>query len=64
MPPTRGTKREAIRVEPDLWRDFGLACEAEGGNRSADLRAYMARKVRAWKKRQKDAGRPDAIPAE
>ena len=46
----RGTKREAIRVEPELWHDYGLACEAEKTNRSADLRAHMLRKVRAWKR--------------
>jgi len=55
----RGTKREAIRVEPELWRDYGLACEAEQTNRSADLRAHMERKVRAWKRLlgKADAGR-------
>ena len=50
--PMRGTKREAIRVDPDLWRDYGLACEALGTNRSADLRALMVRRVKAWKKAQ------------
>lgn len=48
----RGTKREAIRVEPDLWREYGEACQAEGTNRSADLRAHMLRKVRKWKRQQ------------
>jgi hypothetical protein len=46
----RGTKREAIRVEPALWQEYGQACEAEDTNRSADLRAYMTRKIRAWKR--------------
>jgi hypothetical protein len=53
MPPVRGTKREAIRVEPELWREYGLACEAESTNRSADLRAHMQRKVRAWRRKNK-----------
>ena len=56
MSPVRGTKREAMRVEPDLWRDYGLACEALDTNRSADLRAHMLRRVRAWKRAQKTAG--------
>ena len=43
----RGTKREAIRVDPDLWRKYGLACTALRTNRSADLRALMLRRVRA-----------------
>ena len=56
---TRGTKREAIRVEPELWRDYGAACEALGTNRSADLRALMVRRVRTWKKTQRqDADSP------
>ena len=53
VPPVRGTKREAIRVEPELWREYGLACEASDTNRSADLRAHMGRKVRAWKRKSK-----------
>ena len=53
MPPIRGTKREAIRVEPELWREYGLACEADDTNRSADLRAHMQRKIRAWRRKSK-----------
>lgn len=55
MSPVRGTKREAIRVDPELWREYGLACEALGTDRSKDIRALMERRVRAWKKSQKDA---------
>ena len=53
MPPIRGTKREAIRVEPELWREYGLACEASDTNRSADLRDHMQRRVRAWKRKSR-----------
>ena len=55
MTSVRGTKREAIRVDPDLWHDYGHACQALGTNRSADLRALMIRRVKAWKKTQADA---------
>jgi hypothetical protein len=55
MSPVRGTKREAIRVEPDLWRDYGDACKALDTDRSKDLRAHMVRRVRAWRKAQKAA---------
>jgi hypothetical protein len=55
MSPTRGTKREAIRVDPDLWRDYGLACEAIGTDRSKDIRSLMERRVRAWKRAQTKA---------
>jgi hypothetical protein len=56
--PVRGTKREAIRVEPELWREYGLACAALGTDRSKDIRALMERRVRAWRKAQKRA--PDS----
>ena len=55
MTPMRGTKREAIRVEPDLWRDYGEACKALGTDRSKDLRALMERRVRAWKRARQTA---------
>jgi hypothetical protein len=48
----RGTKREAIRVEPELWREYGAACEALDTDRSKDIRAHMIRRVRAWRKAQ------------
>jgi hypothetical protein len=51
----RGTKRKAIRVEPELWREYGLAIEALGTDRSKDLRARMLRRVRVWKRAQKRA---------
>lgn len=57
MAPARGTKREAIRVEPELWREYGLACTDLGTDRSKDIRALMVRRVRAWKrKREQQAG--------
>lgn len=35
--PTRGTPKQTIRVEPDLWDAFGQAV----GDRAAALRTYM-----------------------
>jgi hypothetical protein len=46
------TPNRVIRVDDDLWRDYGAACETDGVTRSDDLRAYMLRKVKAWKRRQ------------
>jgi len=57
--PVRGTKREAIRVDPELWRDYGLACAALGTDRSKDIRALMERRVKAWKTAQKKAAGQD-----
>ena len=46
------TPNRVIRVDDDLWRDYGAACETDGVTRSDDLRAYMLRRVKAWKRRQ------------
>lgn len=50
-----------IRVEPELWHEYGLAVEALGTDRSKDLRAHMQRQVRAWKREQAKAAAPDAL---
>jgi hypothetical protein len=46
------TPNRVLRVDKELWNDYGEACEAEDTTRSDDLRAYMTRKVRAWKRRR------------
>ena len=53
------TPNRAIRIDDELWRDYGAACEDEGITRSDDLRAHMLRKVRAWRRRQ-DKGEDSA----
>lgn len=56
------TPNRVIRVDDELWADYGRACEAEGTTRSEDLRAHMFRKVRAWKRRTRtsETQEPDA----
>jgi hypothetical protein len=54
MPNQPKTPNRAIRVDDELWTDYGEACEAEGSTRSDDLRAHMTRKVRTWKRHQGD----------
>lgn len=49
------TPNRVIRVDDELWADYGRACEAEGTIRSEDLRAHMLKKVRAWKRRMRGA---------
>lgn len=57
MPNQPKTPNRVVRVEDELWADYGGACEAEGTTRADDLRAHMTRKVRTWKRRS-------AAPAE
>ena len=49
-----------FRAEDQLWRDYEEACTAEGVTRSDDLRAYMLRRVKAWKRKRAKAASPDA----
>jgi hypothetical protein len=53
------TPNRVIRVEDDLWHDYTAACDDEGVTRSDDLRAYMTRKARAWKRKQAATGDAD-----
>jgi hypothetical protein len=43
------TPGRLIRVEDELWDDYGKACDAKGTTRSDDLRAHMATEVETWK---------------
>lgn len=54
------TPNRVIRVDDELWTDYGRACEDEGTIRSDDLRAHMQRKVRAWKRRRNAEDRDES----
>jgi len=49
----RGTARQTIRADPELWERFGAACEAAGMDRSAVLRDFMR-----WYAREPEAKLP------
>lgn len=51
------TPNRIIRVDDQLWEDFGRLCVEEGTDRAKDIRAYMQRRVRRWKRLQ--SKRPD-----
>lgn len=46
MPNQPKTPTHPVRIPEDLWAEFGAVCEAQGTNRSADLRAYIEYKLR------------------
>ena len=58
--PDSYTRHRVFRAEDQLWRDYEAACTAEGVTRSDDLRAYMLRRVKAWKRKRAKAASPDA----
>jgi hypothetical protein len=46
------TPNHVFRVDDETWREYGSVCEDEGTTRSADLRAYMLRRIQRRKRRQ------------
>lgn len=51
--PGRGTPHAAIRMPEDVWRRFGEAAKAQGTDRSALVRAFVA-----WYMREQGAELP------
>jgi hypothetical protein len=39
-----------VRIEDDVWADYGQLCEEKGIARAADIRMYVVREVNAWRK--------------
>jgi hypothetical protein len=54
MPNQPKTPHRNIRVDDELWADYGNVCDAKGTTRSDDLRAHMTAEVEAWKADQGD----------
>jgi hypothetical protein len=53
----KGTARQTIRVEPELWDEFGAAAEQVDTDRSALVRDFIA-----WFLRKPGAKQPPRIP--
>lgn len=49
---SRGTPGRMVRIEEDLWADYGQLCKEKGIARAADIRMYVVREVTAWRKQQ------------
>lgn len=56
--PTSGTPKQTIRVDGELWKAYGKACEAEGTSRAEDIREHMKRKIAAHKQSTAPASTP------
>lgn len=53
---TKGTPGRMVRIEDDVWADYGRLCEEKGIARAADIRMYVVRQVNAWRKEQARQG--------
>ncbi|MFF5609304.1 hypothetical protein ACFY65_23435 [Streptomyces cellulosae] len=47
---TRGTPGRMVRIEDDVWADYGQLCEEEGTSRADDIRRHVHARVTAWRK--------------
>lgn len=50
---TKGTPGRVVRVEDELWADYGELCAEKGISRAGDVRMYITREVAAWRRKQK-----------
>jgi hypothetical protein len=39
-----------VRIEDDVWVDYGQLCEEEGTSRADDIRRHVHSRVAAWRK--------------
>jgi hypothetical protein len=39
-----------VRIEDDVWADYGQLCEEEGTSRADDIRRHVHARVTAWRK--------------
>lgn len=58
------TPNRVIRVDDELWHDYGEVCDDEGVTKSDDLRGHMQRKVKAYRRRQRDGSPNGSASAE
>ena len=49
---TKGTPGRMVRIEEEVWVDYGQLCEEEGTSRGDDLRRHAYARVNAWRKKQ------------
>lgn len=62
LPNQPKTPIRTLRVPDELWDAYGEVCEAEGTDRTKDIRGYMERRVRGAKQKARkgqQAEQPD-----
>lgn len=47
---TKGTPGRMVRIEEEIWSEYGQLCEDEGTSRADDLRRHVYSRVNAWRK--------------
>ncbi|MER7905420.1 hypothetical protein ABTX84_19325 [Streptomyces sp. NPDC095614] len=49
---TKGTPGRMVRIEDEVWAEYGQLCDEEGTSRGDDLRRHAYARVNAWRKAQ------------
>lgn len=60
---SKGTPGRVVRIDDELWDDYGKLCAEKGVKRATDVRMYITREVTAWRakhRRRQRAESPDA----
>ncbi|MFE9432896.1 hypothetical protein [Streptomyces sp. NPDC006640] len=46
---TKGQPGRVVRIDDEMWADFGKLCAEKGIARATDIRMYVVREVLAWR---------------
>lgn len=56
------TKNRPIRISDGEWADYKAVCDAEKTDRAKDVRAFVQRRIRAYRRKHPDVALPsDAV---
>lgn len=61
---TKGTPGRMVRIEDQVWAEYGQLCEEEGTSRADDIRRHVHARVQAWRKKQAIQRRLDRLDSE
>ena len=52
------TKNRVIRISEEDWVNFGAICDDEGTDRTADLRAHIQQRIKAYRRKHPGVALP------
>ncbi len=45
------TKNKAIRISEGEWADYEVVCQADGTDRTKDIRAHVQQRIKAYRRK-------------
>ncbi|MER5653482.1 hypothetical protein ABT076_10750 [Streptomyces sp. NPDC002131] len=58
---SRGTPGRMVRIEDEMWAEYGELCAEEGTSRADDMRRHVHSRVNAWRKKRAIQRRIDRL---